>query len=173
MNQLEKLRETFTKLEVAMTKRSSDEEIAAIVQEGIIFDELKADSIRNLAEFQYELGETIDVYDRVVKELNKVYDTLRIGVLPEKMAEEDITSMKIDGIGRLTVTADLSASIDKDKLEDAYTWLRDTGNGDIIKETVNASSLKSVIKAGIKSAIEIPDCFKVNTFNRTSITRTK
>jgi hypothetical protein len=103
--------------------------------------------------------------------LQKEYDALRLNIIPEKMDEQDITNITIEGVGRLGLTSDVYASIDDQ--EKAFTWLRENRRGDIIKETINSSSLKATIKEIIKNGREIipPGLFKITPFTRASITK--
>lgn len=108
--------------------------------------------------------------DNVKKSAGKVYDHVRTLVLPDKMDEEGLDNMRVTGIGRVSVTTDVRATI-TDK-QAGYEWLEEHGHGDMITETVNASSLKSLLRKMMRDGQEIPeDIFKVTAFNRASITK--
>lgn len=123
-----------------------------------------------VAALMKELHEANERADRVKKDIGKVYDHVRTLTLPDKMDDEGLDSMKVQGVGRVTITSDLRATIvDKPA---GYRWLEEHGYGDLISETVNASSLKAVLRRMIRDGQEVPDdIFKVSAFNRASITK--
>jgi len=113
-----------------------------------------------------------DMLDTALKEINKEYDFLRLNAVPNRFEEEGIENLKIDGIGRISLTGDIYVSIVKGCKDDAYEFFRDNGLGDIITETVNASTLKSTIKNMVKNGEDYPDkFFKVTPFTRATITK--
>lgn len=107
-----------------------------------------------------------------LKEINKHLDFLRIVKIPSKMDDEGIGNITFEGIGRVQLTSDMYTGIQAGKQEDAYQWLSDTGRGDLIKDTVNPSSLKAALKEAMRKGEEIPeDVFRVSPFTRASITK--
>ena len=121
---------------------------------------------------QAELRAKLDEIEEVTKLMNKEYDRLRTGIVPEKMDEEGLTTITIKGIGRVSLTGDVYASIPAEVRDDAWDWLRDHGHADVIKETINASTLKALMKSFIKEGVPFPeDLFKVTPFTRASITK--
>lgn len=100
------------------------------------------------------------------------FDALRLHIVPKLMEEMDISSVKIEGVGRLGVTTDLYAGIVTDHKGEAYQWLYDNGHGDLIKGTVNSSTLKAFLKEQIKQGEEFPEeLFKVTPYDRASLTK--
>ena len=72
------------------------------------------------------------------------------------------------GISHRTV-----ASILPGKKDDAYTWLLDNEKGDVIQETVNASTLAALAKEMGESNEELPEeLFRVERLPYTSVTKT-
>lgn len=130
---------------------------------------MRTKSIVELAAFMNTIRAELDQLKEKSTSLQKEYDALRLNIIPEKMDEQDITNITIEGVGRLGLTSDVYASIDDQ--EKAFTWLRENRRGDIIKETINSSSLKATIKEIIKSGREIipPGLFKITPFTRASI----
>ena len=108
--------------------------------------------------------------DEVKKAIGKAYDHMRVMVVPAKMDAEGLDGMTVAGIGRVSITGDIHAStIDK---AGAFLWLEENGHGDIIQETVNASTLKALLRRRLKEGEEIPETlFKVSPFDRASITK--
>jgi len=132
---------------------------------------MRTKSIVELAAFMNTIRAELDQLKEKSTSLQKEYDALRLNIIPEKMDEQDITNITIEGVGRLGLTSDVYASIDDQ--EKAFIWLRENRRGDIIKETINSSSLKATIKEIIKNGREIipPGLFKITPFTRASITK--
>jgi len=113
-----------------------------------------------------------DEAEAVLKAINKEFDFLRLSLIPKMFEDRGIANMTLAGVGRVSLTADIYASIPAEKKEDAYQWLSDTGHGDLIGSTVNASTLKAFLKGQLLKGEELPEgLFKVTPFTRASITR--
>lgn len=110
--------------------------------------------------------------DRVAKKLYHVKDKLEKHSLPSRMEEMDIDMLRVPGLGRsFSIQNKMSASfIDKEK---GFEWLRSTGQGDIIQETVNAGTLTSFVRnLIIEEGIDPPDdIVKVSQYKTTSIAK--
>lgn len=107
-----------------------------------------------------------------LKGLNRVFDYLRITKVPTKMEEDGVDRITVAGVGRVSLTADMHVSVKADMKEKFYEWLRDNGRGDLLQETVNASTLKAAVKGMYKNGEEIPDTMlNVSPFTRASITK--
>lgn len=122
-----------------------------------------------------EMDKVKEEYDRIKaasSELAIKLDMIRLTVLPEKMDEEDISTITVKGVGRVSLQGDIYFSI-SDK-EEAFKWLREHGHGDIIQETVNSSTGKAFAKELMRKGEAVPDtCFKVTPFTRAQLTRIK
>jgi hypothetical protein len=135
-------------------------------------DDLRTTDIQNLAMIQRDLKTTLDAIGPAKSEIQKVFDFVRIGVMPERMDEESLDSMTVTGVGRVTLTADVFASVKKDMKPLAFEWLGDHGHGDLIQPTLNASSLKALAKRMLKDGDPLPeDYFNVSPVTRASITK--
>ena len=110
-----------------------------------------------------------DTIEEMLKKVNARYDTLRLELIPNKMDETGIENIKIDGIGRVSLTGDMYIQVaDKEAM---YQWLDDHGFGDLIQSTVNSSTLKAFIKGRMKGGEECPEWVKITPFTRASITK--
>lgn len=108
----------------------------------------------------------------VVKALNKKFDFLRITKIPQVMEDEGIQRLSVDGVGRVSLTADMHVSVKEGQKDAFYDWLRDNGREDLIQPTVNSSTLKATVKNMVKQGEEFPDqLLNVNPFTRASITK--
>jgi hypothetical protein len=115
-----------------------------------------------------------DQYDLLDDQRKKVYATLEHmsrSVIPDMMQEKDIKTISLAEAGlRFSVAVKISASM-PDKLG-GMAWLRSNGHGDLIQETVNASSLSAFAKTYIAdTGKELPEAFKVSNMTYTSVTK--
>lgn len=144
-------------------------------------DEFSRDKIESLSgkmqlsdmvRLQDQLNRSIDGLGESKSALQKTYDWIREGKLPELMEAQELDGLKVEGIGRVHLQSDVRASIKADNKAAAYEWLGDNGHGGLITETVNASSLKAFCKDKMKNGEELPEeLFKTSVFTRAVITR--
>lgn len=130
------------------------------------------ENVIKMAREMRALQEKKDALDAQVKEINITLDDLRLKQIPEAMAESDIRTLTIEGVGRVQLALDLYATI-KDK-EAGYAWLDEHGYGGLITSYVQPSTLKAAIKQAIKDGQSFPDeLFSINPFTRASIVAVK
>lgn len=104
--------------------------------------------------------------------LNKEIDFVSKVLLPGKFQDEGIKNLSIDDVGRISLRADIYASVKSGKQVEARQWLSDVGSGDLIQPTVNPSTLKAFLKARIKAGEEYPeDIFNVTPYQQATITK--
>lgn len=124
-----------------------------------------------LYKFKEELAE------RVKTPLEKAYDTLRFGTIPEMMDSAGITNITVEGVGRCNVQDDVQLTVlEKDGL---YGWLIDHELEDMVTKTVNAQTLAAFFRKRLREAgenqeePELPssDLVKITPVVRASITR--
>jgi hypothetical protein len=120
-------------------------------------------------------GEAIDYLDGLLKYLNAEYDTLRLKLIPDKMDAENIESpFTVTGIGRVVLTADAYITVKPGQAEQLHTWLNERNLGDLIKGTVNPSTLKAFVKGCLQNNKPWPqEIVNVTPFTRASITKPK
>lgn len=105
-----------------------------------------------------------------IEKLEKEVEDLSYGVIPTMFMNQSVKTIKIDGVGRVTVNIRWSASM-ADK-QAGMTWLRETGNDGLIIETVNSSTLSAFAKTSALEGKPLPDnLFNVTQLNVTSITK--
>jgi hypothetical protein len=106
--------------------------------------------------------------DEQVKACNKELDELRLKAIPEAMAELDIRTLTIEGVGRVQLALDCYATI-KDK-ELGYQWLLDNGFDGLVQPYIQPSTFKAAVKEALKDGQEFPEeIFSINPFTRASI----
>lgn len=119
-----------------------------------------------------ELERRKDILSEKLKDINKLLDQLRLSRIPEAMAALEIPTITISEVGRVSLTADVYASIPAEGKEQAYEWLNENGYGNCIIETTNASTLKAIFRRRLREGQEIPEgIFRVTPYTRASITK--
>ncbi len=99
-------------------------------------------------------------------------DDLRLRKIPDLMAQLEVKTTTFTGLGRVQLAADIYASTISGQKEAALQWLRDCGYDNMIKPSVNSSSLKALFRQQIKDGSMPPDdIFKITPFTRASIVK--
>jgi hypothetical protein len=131
-------------------------------------------TLQQVAARMQELKNKLDEATDIKTSLQKEYDHVRMNVIPGILDDQGVSTITLDDIGRISLTSDIFASIPSEFKDQAWDWLRENGHGDIIKETINAGTLKAVLKAVITKGEQLPEgLFKVTPFSRASITKVK
>lgn len=129
------------------------------------------DTVRVIGEMD-KLRKRKDELEEQLKAVNLEYDFLRHVYIPELFERDGIDNLKVTDIGRVSLTSDIRVSIPADNKDRAFEFFDALGKGDIVTRTVNASTLKAVVKSMMLNGEEIPeDIFKVTAFTRASITK--
>ena len=122
-----------------------------------------ATEMKSLADERKRLEEiAADVYKR--------WDYLRKVHIPTKLEDAGLSKCTVDGVGTISVRYDMFAStVDTVGLAD---WLRSNDAGDLIKPTVNGSTLKSFLKERMSNGEELPDEFvRITPYEFATITK--
>lgn len=129
-------------------------------------------TLRNMAADMKQAQIKLEDCKAAQSEARQIFDDLRLKKVPEMMAACQVGTTVFPGIGRLQTASDLYASTKKGMKEEAKTWLRDCGYGEMIVETYNSSSLKALFRRMIKDGSFPPDeIFNVTPFTRASIVK--
>jgi hypothetical protein len=92
--------------------------------------------------------------------------------VPEALRSQNIRSITVEGVGRVTLGTRWSASM-PDKAA-GFEWLRANEHGGVIQETVNAQTLGALAKELNEEGTELPaPTFTTNIMTYTSITKVK
>lgn len=130
-------------------------------------------TLPQLANEMVAVRERLDQKKHEQAEIQKLYDLLRKKLVPETMENMGIQTVKLTGIGRLSLRAEAYASFAKDKKQEAMQWLVDNGHGDLIKEEVNSSTLKAFLKECMREGEEFPDdLFRFDPYMQATVTKT-
>ena len=102
-------------------------------------DLMEKSDITTLAKYCNDLARienNISSHERTLKDLKEQADKISSEIIPNLLAEQGLSSLKLaDGSG-VDVKKTYSCTIKKDSVESAYTWLRENGLEDIIKNEV-------------------------------------
>ena len=94
-----------------------------------------SDQVVKLQELEAELL----VKEQEYKEMKRKVELVSSEVIPTMMQEMNISTLKLADGSSVEVKPVYGASISASKKEEAYTWLRDNGLGDLIKNEVTVS----------------------------------
>ena len=119
-----------------------------------------------------DINENMEEANKPIKEL---VEGIKKKYLPEAFEREEIKTLTADTGDRTTVNEKMFASIIAEKRPQAFQWLRDNGYGDIIQETVNASTLSAFAKTLLETENkELPEeFFRVHAESQATLTRGK
>ena len=92
-------------------------------------------SLSSLVQQLNDVSSKITKCEENLKVLKKEKQRLSIETIPELMDEMGIERLDVDG-ATVTLKPFVSASIPSDRRQEAYTWLRENGLDDIIKNDV-------------------------------------
>lgn len=149
-----------------MSKEKENEETTSAFSE---FDDMK---LPELAKMQVKLKNDIDDLKKQQTTLQVKFDHLRKFRIPEMMEDMGQETTKLKDVGVISLRPEMYASIPKGMLKEAYAWLEENGHGDIVKETINSSTLKAFIKEQIKEGETLPEgLFKVEPYMMAAITK--
>ena len=128
------------------------------------------EDIINMARTMRMLQAEKEQLEGTLKLINIQLDDLRLKQIPEAMAEQDIRTMTIEGVGRVQLAMDVYATI-KDK-EAGYEWLQEHGFEGLIVPYVQPSTFKAAVKEALKAGQEFPEeVFSIQPFTRASIVK--
>ena len=97
------------------------------------------------------LEKELEDLEKQVKKKKEEYDNLSSEVIPDILAEQGITSIKLSDGSTIEVRKVFSCTIPKDpnKKEACYEWLRQNDLGDIVKNNVREHYIESVLRPAL------------------------
>ncbi len=148
------------KLDSLLERASRD--MAEVIQNG---------TIEEAAKHFAQLRDTVKILNEKMVAVQRHLDGISQEYIPTLYLNAGVTSVNIKGLGRVTVNDRWNASVvDTDK---AFTYVRDHGQGGMIKETIHPQTLGAWAREEAMSQRPLPtDVFKVTTVPYTSITKT-
>jgi|SRR3990167_433036 len=99
-------------------------------------------------------------------------DELAYTLIPDAFEREGITTYTLKEGYRVTISSLVRAST-RD-MEKGIKWMKESGYIEIVKETINASTLSALVKDLLEEGKELPDdIFNVHIGFNTSVTKVK
>jgi len=145
--------------------------------------ELTADQLNHLDELrEMTMQELVAEFISMKKEIERdkenlsmktqMFDILRKTVMVDKMEDNGLSNANFSGLGRVSLRAELYATIIKERKEEAYEWLVENEFGDLIKETVNSSTFKAFCKEQMEAGTILPEeLFKISPYTMATVTK--
>lgn len=178
------------------------QEAAKLVAANPVGEMVKCRDVAPLAKLQVALGVLVETIDELHKPAYNGYEALRKQVLPPVMEDLEVENVKVAGVGRVELRPDMFVSTIKggstmlpplDENDEPIVgpldengeptrenwepgnlneWLARQGAADLITETVNASSLKALLRRKIKDGVEIPaELVKISPYTYAAIVK--
>lgn len=123
---------------------------------------MDGDDLEGIVSEMIALRETKEGLEEALKQATAAYDDVRKRRLPEKMQELGLVGP--DGKGGFThstgakihLRVEVWAYVKKEYQDETYTWLKENGHGDLIKETVHPQTLRAFAKDRIQDGEPLP-----------------
>lgn len=121
-----------------------------------------------------ELKALKDKMEAVLKPFDAAYEDMKVNKLPSVLDGDGVPSVNLEEGYRVTVVHNVRASVRGGRRDDAILWLRENGLGDLVSETINASTLSAVARTLAEDNKQLDDdIFSVHVMPTTSVTKTK
>lgn len=96
-------------------------------------------TISNLCKQQLALEKRIADLEEELKDTKREHRKIAEDLLPAAMDEHGMSQLKMDDGSEISVSPYYSASISKDRADEAFQWLTEAGHGSLIKNHVTAA----------------------------------
>ncbi len=131
--------------------------------------------VKEIVEVYRDLKVTYEHMESTKKILNAIKERFQYGIVPNTFEREGMGGTTFPELGfRIAITDGIRVSIPDYKREEAKQLFKDTGNPDIVQETINASTLKGWFCEELAEGREPDsDIFVSVPYNNTSLTKIK
>ena len=99
----------------------------------------EVDQIASLCQQYADLEKDIAKDEKLLKDKQERFKKLSFEVIPNALAERNLSSLKLIDGSEINVTPYYSARITQENQDKAFKWLRDNNHGDLIKNEVTVS----------------------------------
>ncbi len=121
----------------------------------------------------HRLNERMLSDEKAFKGFKALWKDVKSVIVPNCFEQSGVDSVPLSEGFRVGTSSVTYASIATGKKPEAYVWLRDHDKGDVIQETINASTLSALAREMAEKNEELPeDLFKVVPIANTSVTKT-
>ena len=111
--------------------------------------------VSKLAQMQLQVEQRVADLEAELKTAKSDLKAIAEDQLPAAMAEHNISELKLDDGSSISVSTFYSASIPKDRADEAFTWLVDNNFGDLIKNQVATNFVRGQEEQAEKFATEV------------------
>lgn len=124
----------------------------------------KKGDMKKLCTLWLEFGEQYDKIDETRKQLLQVWERLDKEILPKFFEDAGIDKVAIPELGRSFYPLDKYSAKISNK-DQAFAWLRESGQGEIITETVNAQTLAAFLRARlVEEGLDPPESMTLTKY---------
>lgn len=135
-------------------------------------DDIREAGIPQLAKHIRDVKTALDEVKSVQAELQKHYDHITINVAPEMMDEEGVEVTRIKDVGRLQMKSDIRCTTPSENRDQLIYWLQKNGCGSMVKNDVNASTLKAFVKDAMKNGSPYPEeLLNIHPYTRATVVK--
>ena len=120
-------------------------------------DEQGLSLVSKLANLQLTIEQRIAQLEEDLKQAKRDLREIAEEQLPSAMAEHSISELVLEDGSRVSVGKFYSASISKDRADEAFTWLVDNDFGDLIKNQVATTFVRGQEEQANKFAEELTE----------------
>ncbi len=110
-------------------------ELSSVDQKGL-------SEVSKLCQKQVQLQDKIELLEQELKDTKKELREVAEDQLPAAMAEHNLSKIELEDGSAVNVKKFYSASIPKDRKEEAHSWLVDNDHGDLIKNQVSTNFVR-------------------------------
>src|SRR3990167_1905458 len=100
-------------------------------------------NITELATRLRDLKDQKDEAEDRLKKLNEEIRQIAVEQLPQLMEDQEIEKFTVENVGTIFIRTDIYTSVNEPDREKLHAWLRETGNGAIVREYVFPQTLKA------------------------------
>lgn len=133
-----------------MDFESVSEELSSVNETGL-------SQVSKLAQMQLRLQQKVTSLESELKSAKQSVREIAEDQLPAAMAEHNITELKLEDGSSITVKTFYSASIPKDRSNEAFKWLVDNNFGDLIKNQVSTNFVRGQEELAERLANELAE----------------
>jgi len=102
-------------------------------------DDTKLDKVARLANKANDLQEVVDRKEEELRDAKNALRKVTDELLPEAMENLNLEKVVMKDGSEISIKAIYGASIPKNRVDEAYDWLREQGYGDIIKNNITVT----------------------------------
>ncbi len=115
------------------------------------------DTLTGLARQFRALKDRKETLEAELKTLTEDIKKLEVETLPALMDDNEVEKFTVEGVGTIYQQVKVYANVKKENEQKFHDWLRETGNGDLIKAYVFPGTLSSFAKEQLEQGEELPD----------------